>query len=71
MAYFSICEMPNWEKDGVTLDKKYVTRHVFFLSGEFIYVPIYFLSNFVMGYGEGSLDAILLIVQVMVMDFFL
>lgn len=34
-----------------------------------MYLFIYFHSNFVMGYEEGPLDAILLILQVMVMDF--
>ncbi|OPJ80078.1 hypothetical protein AV530_002473 [Patagioenas fasciata monilis] len=40
-----------------------------FLVGEFIYMSIYFHSHFVTSYGEGFLDVIVLILQVMVMDF--
>lgn len=43
----------------------------FFQVNLAMYLFIYFHSNFMSGYGEGSLDAILPILQVMVTDFFL
>lgn len=50
-------------------DKKYITTPFFFLIF-FRWIYIYFQSNLVTGYGEGSLETVLLILQVMVIGFF-
>lgn len=50
-------------------DKKYITNPFFFLIF-FRWIYIYFQSNLVTSYGEGSLETVLLILQVMVIDFF-
>lgn len=72
LAYFSIStiknKMPNCEKE---LHKTRNTQDFFFsiwVALYFMCLFIYFHSNFVMGYGGRSLEAVLLILQVMVMQ---